>query len=61
MLLGEGLLTSEGDHHLRQRRLVQPAFYRDRLVSYAATMVILAGPRNGPMEAGRDPGYGRRR
>jgi cytochrome P450 len=42
VLLGEGLLTSEGDHHLRQRRLVQPAFYRDRLVSYAATMASCA-------------------
>ena len=42
VLLGEGLLTSEGDFHLRQRRLVQPAFYRDRLVSYAATMASAA-------------------
>lgn len=41
-LLGEGLLTSEGDHHLRQRRLVQPAFHRDRLIAYAATMVSCA-------------------
>jgi cytochrome P450 len=39
MLLGEGLLTNEGESHLRQRRLVQPAFYRDHLVSYANTMV----------------------
>ena len=31
ILLGEGLLTSEGQHHLRQRRLVQPAFHRERL------------------------------
>lgn len=38
VLLGEGLLTSEDDFHLRQRRLVQPAFYRDRLISYARTM-----------------------
>jgi cytochrome P450 len=38
-LLGEGLLTSEGDFHLRQRRLAQPAFYRDRLTGYAQTMV----------------------
>ncbi len=37
-LLGEGLLTSEGEHHLRERRLVQPAFHRDRLASYAAIM-----------------------
>ena len=41
-LLGEGLLTNEGESHLRQRRLVQPAFYRDRLVSYANTMVTCA-------------------
>lgn len=38
-LLGQGLLTSEGDHHLRQRRLAQPAFHRDRVASMAATMV----------------------
>src|SRR5687768_7374040 len=25
-ILGEGLLTSEGDLHQRQRRLIQPAF-----------------------------------
>lgn len=39
MLLGEGLLTSEGEHHLRQRRLVQPAFHRQRLADYATAMV----------------------
>src|SRR5580698_3300865 len=38
VLLGEGLLTSEGQPHLRQRRLVQPAFHRDRLAAYAAAM-----------------------
>ncbi|MBV8821111.1 MAG: cytochrome P450, partial [Acidobacteriaceae bacterium] len=38
VLLGEGLLTSEGAFHMRQRRLVQPAFHRDRLIGYAATM-----------------------
>ena len=30
-LLGEGLLTSEGQTHLRQRRLMQPAFHRERI------------------------------
>src|SRR5580698_11572710 len=38
LLLGEGLLTSEGQHHLRQRRLVQPAFHRERLAGYALAM-----------------------
>jgi cytochrome P450 len=41
-LLGEGLLTSEGDFHLRQRRLAQPAFHRQRIAGYAATMVEYA-------------------
>lgn len=39
VLLGDGLLTAEGADHRRQRRLVQPAFHRDRLASYGATMV----------------------
>src|SRR5271155_2877478 len=39
VLLGEGLLTSEGQFHRRQRRLVQPAFHRDRLLGYASAMV----------------------
>ena len=39
VLLGEGLLTSEGEFHRRQRRLVQPAFHRDRLLGYASAMV----------------------
>jgi cytochrome P450 len=39
VLLGDGLLTSEGQFHRRQRRLMQPAFHRERLAAYAATMV----------------------
>ena len=42
VLLGEGLLTSEGEHHLRQRRLIQPAFHRERLASYGNAMTDLA-------------------
>lgn len=41
-LLGEGLLTSEGEHHRRQRRLAQPAFHRKRIDSYGAAMVDYA-------------------
>jgi cytochrome P450 len=51
-VFGEGLLTSEGDFWLRQRRLAQPAFHKARIASYAATMVeytqrILEGWRGG--------------
>ncbi len=38
-IFGEGLLTSEGEFWRRQRRLAQPAFHRERLVGYGATMV----------------------
>jgi len=41
-LLGEGLLTSEGEFHLRQRRMIQPAFHRTRIAEYAASMVDFA-------------------
>jgi cytochrome P450 len=37
-LFGNGLLTSEGDFWLRQRRLSQPAFHRTRIAAYADIM-----------------------
>ena len=37
-LLGDGLLSIDGELHRSQRRLVQPAFHRKRIESYAATM-----------------------
>lgn len=39
--LGQGLLTSEGDFWLRQRRLAQPAFHRARINAYGEVMVSL--------------------
>ena len=45
MLLGSGLLTSEGEFHLRQRRLAQPAFHRQRVAAYGATMAAYAAAR----------------
>lgn len=41
-VLGEGLLTSEGEFHMRQRRLAQPAFHRQRIASYGTAMVDYA-------------------
>jgi cytochrome P450 len=41
-LLGEGLLLSEGDVWLRQRRLAQPAFHRQRVAGYGAVMTDFA-------------------
>jgi cytochrome P450 len=37
-VLGEGLLTSEEPLHLRQRRLTQPAFHRDRIAAYGSVI-----------------------
>lgn len=41
-ILGEGLFLSEGEFHRRQRRLIQPAFSRERIAAYAALMVDAA-------------------
>lgn len=41
-LLGEGLLTSEGESHLRQRRMMQPAFHKNRIAEYSHIMVEYA-------------------
>jgi cytochrome P450 len=38
-LVGNGLLTSEGEFWRRQRRLAQPAFHRERINNYARSMV----------------------
>ncbi|MCF8275545.1 MAG: cytochrome P450 [Flavobacteriales bacterium] len=38
VLLGEGLLTSEGDFWRKQRRLLQPGFHRDRLATFVQIM-----------------------
>jgi len=37
-LLGDGLLTIDGEYHRQQRRLVQPAFHKRRIESYANVM-----------------------
>lgn len=37
-LLGNGLISAEGDQHRRQRLMMQPAFRRDRIESYASAV-----------------------
>ena len=54
VLLGDGLLTSEDDFHCRQRRLVQPAFHRDRLAGYAASMVDCAARSRDQLQPGAE-------
>jgi cytochrome P450 len=39
ILLGEGLITSDGELHKRHRRIAAPAFHRQRIQAYAATIV----------------------
>lgn len=51
-LLGQGLLLAEGDHWLRQRRLIQPVFSRSQVEGYAPAMVELTQQ----MLAGWKPG-----
>jgi cytochrome P450 len=51
-MLGEGLLTSNGEFWRRQRRLIQPAFRKERLDEYVGLIVaqseaMLAGWRDG--------------
>jgi cytochrome P450 len=38
-VLGNGLLTSEGEFWRRQRKLIQPAFHQERIAAYAEIMV----------------------
>lgn len=42
LLLGEGMITAEGAAHRAQRQAANPAFRRERIPSYAATMVAEA-------------------
>ncbi|MFF8789385.1 cytochrome P450 [Streptomyces sp. NPDC015125] len=51
--LGEGLATSEGPFHLRQRRLMQPAFHHRQIDHYARAMARLADERFASWQAGQ--------
>jgi cytochrome P450 len=52
-VLGNGLLTSEGDLWKRQRRIAQPAFHRQRIGSFAQAMVRASEDAAAGLEARR--------
>lgn len=52
MLLGEGMITSEGAQHRSQRQVAQPAFHRQRIPEYAGMMVQEAVGLRGQWRAG---------
>jgi len=52
MLLGEGMITSEGSVHRAQRQTAQPAFHRQRIPEYAAVMVEEAAQMRNAWRAG---------
>jgi cytochrome P450 len=52
-LLGDGLLTSEGEAHRGRRRRIQPAFTRDRVREYGALAATLAARRSAHWQKGR--------
>jgi cytochrome P450 len=51
-VMGEGLLTSEGEAWRRQRRLVQPAFHHENITGYGRVMVDSATRMMGTWEDG---------
>lgn len=53
-IVGNGLLSSEGDFWRGQRRIVQPAFHRERLKNMARTMTEAAGKMLGRWETGTE-------
>ena len=51
ILLGEGLITSEGSFHMRQRRIAAPAFHRQRIAAYGDVMTERALLRRASWQA----------
>jgi cytochrome P450 len=52
LVLGEGMLTSEEPLHMRQRRLAQPAFHRQRIAAYGQIIAGYAAEMTSRWESG---------
>jgi cytochrome P450 len=53
ILLGEGLITSDGETHKRGRRIAAPAFHRQRIQRYAGQIVERAQIVSGQWQPGQ--------
>ena len=53
ILLGDGLITADGETHKRHRRIAAPAFHRQRIQAYAATIVEHAAAIRDEWQPGR--------
>jgi cytochrome P450 len=53
VLLGDGLVTSKEPMHAQQRRLIQPAFHRQRIQGYGASMAAHAAKRSQAWHSGQ--------
>jgi len=53
ILLGNGLITADGESHKRQRRIAAPAFHRQRIQAYAETIVSHAASMRDEWHAGK--------
>jgi cytochrome P450 len=52
--LGNGLITSTGEHHHRQRRLIQPGFHAERIERYTTIMAECSAALAGRWKPGQD-------
>jgi cytochrome P450 len=53
ILLGEGLITADGETHKRHRRIAAPAFHRQRIQAYASTIVEHASTMRDQWQPGK--------
>jgi len=53
VLLGEGLITSDDPIHVRQRRIVAPAFHRQRIAAYGDQIVTSAAAHRDRWQSGQ--------